>query len=128
MKLTFTSMLVLCSIVPLATGTQKVRDGVITYPGGYTIEEGTPFVLPPPMKEAGYATDAIILNGPEPEVMAPWVGGTHVNRVQKGDAGTGDPLVPVDVMAQREALAFIVENGAPIEFLEFAPSEVGRNS
>ena len=89
MKLTFTSMLVLCSIVPLATGTQKVRDGVITYPGGYTIEEGTPFVLPPPMKEAGYATDAIILNGPEPEVKAPWVGGGPTQRLLDLAAGSG---------------------------------------
>jgi Met-zincin/Domain of unknown function (DUF5117) len=44
------------------------------------------------------------------DMMAPWVGGTHVNRVKKGDPNTGDPLVPVAVDQQRAAFAFIVEN------------------
>ena len=42
-------------------------------------------------------------------MMAPWVGGTHVNRVKKGDANTGDPLMPVAVEQQRAALKFIIE-------------------
>ena len=44
------------------------------------------------------------------DVMASWVGGTHVNRVKKGDEGTGDPLVPCDPKMQRNALQFVVEN------------------
>lgn len=44
------------------------------------------------------------------DVMASWVGGTHVNRVKKGDEGTGDPLVPCDPKMQRKALQFVIEN------------------
>ena len=44
------------------------------------------------------------------DVAAGWVGGTHVNRVKKGDPNTGDPLVPVAVEKQREALAFVMAN------------------
>ncbi len=44
------------------------------------------------------------------DVAASWVGGTHVNRVKKGDPNTGDPLVPVAVEKQREALAFVMAN------------------
>jgi len=44
------------------------------------------------------------------DVAASWVGGTHVNRVKKGDPNTGDPLVPVAVDKQREALAFVISN------------------
>jgi len=43
------------------------------------------------------------------DMMSSWVGGTYVNRVKKGDANTGDPLVPVEVEKQRAALAFIIE-------------------
>ena len=44
------------------------------------------------------------------DMMAAWIGGTHVSRVKKGDANTGDPLKPVDVAAQRAALQFIIAN------------------
>ncbi len=44
------------------------------------------------------------------DMMAPWIGGTHVNRVKKGDANTGDPLKPVAADAQRAALQFIIAN------------------
>jgi hypothetical protein len=44
------------------------------------------------------------------DMMASWIGGTYVNRVKKGDANTSDPLVPVEVAKQREALQFIIEN------------------
>ncbi len=60
------------------------------------------------------------------DMMAPWIGGTHVNRVKKGDAGTGDPLVPVDVKAQREALAFIVENAFRDEAFGLTPDLVNK--
>ena len=60
------------------------------------------------------------------DMMAPWIGGTHVNRVKKGDAGTGDPLVPVDVKAQREALAFIVENSFRDEAFGLTPELVNK--
>ena len=43
------------------------------------------------------------------DMMANWIGGTHVVRVKKGDPNTGDPLTPVDPDKQREALQFITE-------------------
>ncbi|MDH4044840.1 MAG: hypothetical protein OEY20_13095 [Gemmatimonadota bacterium] len=39
-----------------------------------------------------------------------------------------DVLIQPNSPSPGVRVAFIVENGAPIEFLEFAPSEVGRNS
>jgi hypothetical protein len=44
------------------------------------------------------------------DMMANWLGGTHVSRVNKGDENTGAPLEVVDVDRQREALAFVMEN------------------
>jgi len=60
------------------------------------------------------------------DMMAPWVGGTHVNRVKKGDANTGDPLVPVAVDQQRAALAFIVETAFRDEAYGLTPELVNK--
>lgn len=60
------------------------------------------------------------------DVLASWVGGTHVNRVKKGDANTGDPLVPVDVAKQREALAFILENAFRDEAYGLTPELINK--
>jgi hypothetical protein len=42
---------------------------------------------------------------------AHWIGGAHVNRYKKGDPDAPDPVRPVDVETQREALHFIMKNG-----------------
>ena len=60
------------------------------------------------------------------DMMAPWIGGTHVNRVKKGDANTGDPLVPVAVEQQRAALAFVVENAFRDEAFGLTPELVNK--
>lgn len=44
------------------------------------------------------------------DMMANWVGGTHVARVHKGDEGTGNPLTPVDPDQQRAALQFVIDH------------------
>jgi len=60
------------------------------------------------------------------DMMAPWVGGTHVNRVKKGDANTGDPLVPVAVDQQRAALAFIIANAFRDEAFGLTPELLNK--
>jgi hypothetical protein len=60
------------------------------------------------------------------DMMAPWVGGTHVSRVKKGDANTGDPLVPVSVDQQRAALAFIIDNAFRDEAFGLTPELVNK--
>jgi hypothetical protein len=60
------------------------------------------------------------------DMMAPWVGGTHVNRVKKGDANTGDPLVPVAVEQQRAALKFIIETAFRDEAYGLTPELVNK--
>jgi hypothetical protein len=60
------------------------------------------------------------------DVAAAWVGGTHVNRVRKGDPNTGDPLVPVDAGTQREALALIVDQAFQDESFGITPELVNK--
>ena len=60
------------------------------------------------------------------DMMAPWIGGTHVNRVKKGDANTGDPLVPVAVEQQRAALTFIIENAFRDEAYGLTPELLNK--
>lgn len=60
------------------------------------------------------------------DMMANWVGGTHVHRVNKGDANTGDPLEPVDVAAQRAALQFIIEQGLRDEAFGLSPELLNK--
>ncbi|MBL9134504.1 MAG: zinc-dependent metalloprotease [Verrucomicrobiales bacterium] len=43
-------------------------------------------------------------------IMAGWVGGAFVNRDKKGDPGNRAPIEVVPVAAQRDALAFLLEN------------------
>ena len=62
------------------------------------------------------------------DLAAAWVGGTHVNRVRKGDPNTGDPLVPVDADLQREALALIVEQAFQDEAYGITPELVTKLS
>lgn len=42
--------------------------------------------------------------------MANWIGGAHVDRSKKGDAGAGDPITPVEADKQREAVRFVIDN------------------
>jgi hypothetical protein len=60
------------------------------------------------------------------DMMAPWVGGTYVTRAKKGDANTGDPLVPVEVAKQRAALKFIVETAFRDEAYGLTPELVNK--
>jgi hypothetical protein len=43
-------------------------------------------------------------------MMAPWVGGAHVNRDYKGDPNGREPIVVVPAAKQREALRWVIEN------------------
>jgi hypothetical protein len=43
-------------------------------------------------------------------IMANWLGGAFVYRVNKGDPNTGAPIEVVDAGLQREALDFVIEN------------------
>ncbi len=60
------------------------------------------------------------------DMMANWVGGTHVNRVKKGDPNTGDPLVPVAADKQREALAFLIEKSFHDEAFGLSPELLNK--
>jgi len=60
------------------------------------------------------------------DVAASWVGGTHVNRVKKGDPNAGDPLVPVAVEKQREALAFVLANAFRDDAFGITPELVNK--
>ena len=62
------------------------------------------------------------------DVMGSWVGGTHVNRVRKGDANTGDPLVPVAVNKQRDAMKFIMDNAFLDDAYGITPELVNKLS
>ncbi|MFK7961734.1 MAG: zinc-dependent metalloprotease [Phycisphaerales bacterium] len=59
-------------------------------------------------------------------VMTPWVGGTHVARVKKGDPGTGAPLTPVDPDYQREALDFVIANAFQDEAFGMSPELLNK--
>lgn len=60
------------------------------------------------------------------DTAAAWVGGTHVNRVKKGDPNAGDPLVPVAVEKQREALAFVLANAFRDDAFGITPELVNK--
>ena len=60
------------------------------------------------------------------DMMANWIGGTHVVRVKKGDPNTGDPLVPVDPDKQREALQFITETAFVDEAYGLTPDLLSK--
>ncbi|MDZ4755589.1 MAG: zinc-dependent metalloprotease [Phycisphaerae bacterium] len=62
------------------------------------------------------------------DMMGGWVGGTHVNRVKKGDANTGDPLVPCDPAMQRAALKFVIEHAFRDEAYGLSPDLVNKMS
>lgn len=78
----------LAATLPLANA-QREKDGVVSYPGGYTIEQGVPFELPPPVADAGKASATLILNGAEPEVSAPFIGGGPTQRLLDLAGGAG---------------------------------------
>jgi hypothetical protein len=59
-------------------------------------------------------------------MMAAWIGGTYVTRVKKGDANTGDPLVPVEVEKQRAALTFCIENAFRDDAYGLSPELVNK--
>ncbi len=60
------------------------------------------------------------------DMMAAWIGGTYVSRVKKGDANTGDPLVPVEAAKQRAALAFCIENALRDDSYGLTPELVNK--
>ena len=60
------------------------------------------------------------------DMMAAWIGGTYVTRVKKGDANTGDPLVPVEVEKQRAALTFCIENAFRDDAYGISPELVNK--
>ncbi|MFM7132776.1 MAG: zinc-dependent metalloprotease, partial [Planctomycetota bacterium] len=60
------------------------------------------------------------------DMMAPWIGGTYVTRSKKGDANTGDPLMPVEVEKQRAALQFIIETAFRDEAYGLTPELVNK--
>jgi hypothetical protein len=62
------------------------------------------------------------------DVMASWIGGTHVNRVKKGDPNTGDPLVPVAPAMQRKALQFVIDHAFRDEAYGLSPELVNKMS
>jgi hypothetical protein len=62
------------------------------------------------------------------DMMSGWVGGTHVNRVKKGDPNTGDPLVPVDAKQQRAALQFVIENAFRDDAYGLSPELLNKMS
>ncbi len=39
-----------------------------------------------------------------------WIGGAYVNKYRKGDPGAADPIQPVQVERQRQALRFVIDN------------------
>ena len=60
------------------------------------------------------------------DMMANWVGGTHVARVKKGDPNTGDPLVPVDPDRQREALQFMLDSAFEDDAYALSPELLSK--
>ena len=60
------------------------------------------------------------------DMMAGWVGGTHVARVKKGDPNTSDPLVPVDPAQQRTALRFILDSSFNDEAYALTPELLSK--
>ena len=60
------------------------------------------------------------------DMMANWIGGTHVARVKKGDPNTGDPLVPVDPDRQREALQFMIESAFEDDAYALSPDLLSK--
>ena len=74
-----------CSTLSQAHAYQKVRDGQVSYPGGYVLEVGEFGVLPPPLSSAGTASEVLILNGPE----LPGDGGGAQQRLMGLAAGAG---------------------------------------
>jgi hypothetical protein len=52
---------------------------------------------------------------------ASYVGGTYVHRDHRGDPGDRDPLEPVDVVKQREALAFVADHVFAEDAFELPP-------
>jgi hypothetical protein len=67
--------LALPTAAPPLCAAQKIRDGIVTYPDGYVVELGEPGELPPPLQDAGSTSAPVVLNGAEPPVPAPFLGG-----------------------------------------------------
>jgi hypothetical protein len=59
-------------------------------------------------------------------MMAPWVGGAHVNRDYKGDPNGRDPIVVVPAAKQREALKWVIENSFNDESFGLTPEIVQK--
>jgi len=43
-------------------------------------------------------------------IMSQWIGGAYTSRAKRGDEGAGNPITPVQVQRQRDALTFILEH------------------
>jgi hypothetical protein len=59
-------------------------------------------------------------------MMANWIGGTHVRREHKGDQGNRPPLEAVPVVAQRDALKWVVDNAFKDECFHLTPAMLQR--
>jgi len=68
-------------------------------------------------------TQTTVLN-----MMAGWLGGSFVNRDQKGDPGDRKPLENVPAAKQREALAFVLENAFNEKAFGLTPELLARMS
>jgi hypothetical protein len=61
-------------------------------------------------------------------MMSNWLGGSYVNRDQKGDPGDRAPLEPVPAELQRAALQFVLENSFDDEAFGLSPELLARMS
>lgn len=59
-------------------------------------------------------------------VMAPWVGGDHVQRTRKGDPNAGPPVTVVPVGEQRAALDFCINNAFKDDAFGVTPDLLGK--
>jgi hypothetical protein len=55
------------------------------------------------------------------QLAASYVGGTYIHRDHRGDPGDRDPLEPVDVAKQRQALAFVADHVFAKDAFELPP-------
>jgi len=59
-------------------------------------------------------------------IMAPWIGGAHVQRARKGDPNAGPPVTVVPVADQRAALQFVIESAFRDEAFGVTPDLLNR--
>ncbi len=55
-----------------------------------------------------------------------WIGGAYVNKYRRGDEGAPDPVRPVEVERQRDALAFMIESALDEDAFGLDPDLLAR--